>query len=43
LKVLFDGRIPSLEDVVFFKTSRYLSDDIASRINYTDSIDWNWD
>jgi hypothetical protein len=42
LKSLYDGKIPSLEDVVFFKTSRYLSDDMAKRINFTGEIDWNW-
>jgi len=39
----FDGRIPSLEDVLFFKTSRYLSPEIARQINYTDEVNWNWD
>ena len=42
LKSMFDGRIPSLEDVLFFKTSRYLSPEIAAMINYTDEVNWNW-
>jgi len=41
LKSVFDGRIPSLEDVLFFKTSRYLSPEIARQINYTDEVTWN--
>ena len=43
LKSVFDGRIPSLEDVLFFKTSRYLSPEIARQINYTDEVTWNWE
>ncbi|KAL3767782.1 hypothetical protein ACHAW5_000614 [Stephanodiscus triporus] len=43
LKSLFDGRIPLLEDVIFFKTSRYLSNEISAQINFTGTIDWNWD
>jgi len=43
LKSVFDGRIPSLEDVLFFKTSRYLSPEIARQINYTDQVTWNWE
>lgn len=42
MKTLFDGRIPSLKEVIFFKTSRYLSDEIASQINFTGEINWNW-
>ena len=43
LKSVFDGRIPSLEDVLFFKTSRYLSPEVARQINYTDEVTWNWE
>jgi hypothetical protein len=43
LKSKFDGRIPSLEDVLFFKTSRYLSPEIAAMINFTDDVNWNWE
>jgi hypothetical protein len=43
LKSVFDGRIPSLEDVLFFKTSRYLTPEIAAQINYTDELNWNWE
>jgi hypothetical protein len=42
LKSVYDGRIPSLEDVLFFKTSRYLSPEIAAQINFTDEVNWNW-
>lgn len=43
LKSVFDGRIPSLEDVLFFKTSRYLTPEIAAQINFTDEVNWNWE
>jgi hypothetical protein len=43
LKSVFDGRIPSLEDVLFFKTSQYLSPEIARQINYTDEVTWKWE
>lgn len=43
LKSVYDGRIPSLEDVLFFKTSRYLSPEIAAKINFTDEVNWNWE
>ena len=36
------GRIPSLEDVLFFKTSRVLTPEMAVIINFTGSIWWNW-
>ena len=36
------GRIPSLEDVLFFKTSRVLTPEVAVTINFTGSIWWNW-
>jgi hypothetical protein len=36
------GRIPSLDDVIFFKTSRILTPETASLINYTLEVDWNW-
>ena len=36
------GRIPSLDEVVFFKTSRILTPETASLINYTLEVDWNW-
>ena len=42
LREIYGGSLPTLEDVVFFKTSRLLPEDIAKRINYTDKIDWNW-
>ena len=43
LREIYGGELPKLEDVVFFKTSRLLPEDIAKRINYTDKINWNWD
>jgi hypothetical protein len=43
LKFVYDGRIPSLEDVLFFKTSRYLSPEIAAQINFTGKVNWNWE
>ena len=43
LRQIYGGNLPTLEDVVFFKTSRLLPEDIAKRINYTDKVDWNWD
>ena len=36
------GRIPSLDDVMFFKTSRILTPETASLINFTLRVDWNW-
>jgi len=42
LKAIFNGRIPMLEDVGFFKTSRYLSPEMAKQINYTGIVNWNW-
>ncbi|KAL3812052.1 hypothetical protein ACHAXA_010024, partial [Cyclostephanos tholiformis] len=42
LKAIFNGRVPSLDDVMFFKTSRLLPPDIASQINYTGIIHWKW-
>jgi len=42
LKSIFNGRIPTLEDVGFFKTSRYLSPEMAKQINYTGTVNWNW-
>lgn len=36
------GRIPSLNETLFFKTSRYLSEETAREINYTGLRDWNW-
>ena len=36
------GKIPSLEDVLFFKTSRVLTPETAVIINFTGSIWWNW-
>ena len=35
------GRILSLDQVVFFKTSRYLTPETASLINFTLRVDWN--
>ena len=42
LMALFDGKVPSLDDVIFFKTSRLLTPDIAAQINYTGKIHWKW-
>ena len=36
------GRIPSLDEVIFFKTSRILTPETADLINYTLPVDWNW-
>jgi hypothetical protein len=35
------GRIPSLDDVMFFKTSRWLTSKMANLINFTLEVDWN--
>eukprot|EP00571_Detonula_confervacea_P005396 CAMPEP_0172315492 /NCGR_PEP_ID=MMETSP1058-20130122/25359_1 /TAXON_ID=83371 /ORGANISM="Detonula confervacea, Strain CCMP 353" /LENGTH=364 /DNA_ID=CAMNT_0013029575 /DNA_START=127 /DNA_END=1221 /DNA_ORIENTATION=+ len=43
LKSIYDGKVPSLEDVVFFKTSRVLTPEIAAQINFTSKVNWNWD
>ncbi|KAI2508859.1 hypothetical protein MHU86_5593 [Fragilaria crotonensis] len=36
------GRIPSLDEVIFFKTSRILTPETADLINFTLEVDWNW-
>jgi len=36
------GRILSLEEAVFFKTSRLMSPEIAMELNYNYPLDWNW-
>ncbi|KAI2507395.1 hypothetical protein MHU86_7008 [Fragilaria crotonensis] len=36
------GRIPSLDEVIFFKTSRILTPETADLINYTLEVNWNW-
>ncbi|KAI2512764.1 hypothetical protein MHU86_1552 [Fragilaria crotonensis] len=36
------GRIPSLDEVIFVKTSRILTPETADIINFTLEVDWNW-
>ena len=36
------GKIPTLEEVMFFKTSRLLTEEIIELINFTGTITWNW-
>lgn len=36
------GKIPSLDEVIFFKTSRVLTPETAKQINYTLEVNWNW-
>ena len=36
------GKIPSLGEVIFFKTSRVLTEETARMINFTGTIWWNW-
>ena len=36
------GKIPSLSEVIFFKTSRILTKETAMLINFTGNIWWNW-
>ena len=36
------GKIPSLGEVMFFKTSRILTKETARLINFTGNIWWNW-
>ena len=36
------GRIPFLNETIFFKTSRVLSPETAKEIGYQGKIDWNW-
>lgn len=38
----YKGRMPRLQDTLFFKTSRVLTPEIAKEIGYTGKIDWNW-
>lgn len=41
LKAIY-GHIPSLNEVLFFKTSRYLPPDIKQQIGYEGRADWEW-
>mmetsp|Transcript_27997 Transcript_27997/g.51639 ORF Transcript_27997/g.51639 Transcript_27997/m.51639 type:complete len:367 (-) Transcript_27997:288-1388(-) len=43
LQSIYNGKVPSLKEVVFFKTSRLLTPEIAAQINYTGKINWNWE
>jgi hypothetical protein len=36
------GRVLDLEDTLFFKTSRIISDATAKEINYTLEVNWSW-
>jgi hypothetical protein len=36
------GKIPSLEEIMFFKTSRILTKETAELINFTGNIWWKW-
>jgi hypothetical protein len=36
------GAIPSLEQFMFFKTSRILTPETAKVINFTGKVWWNW-
>ena len=36
------GKVLSLDEVVFFKTSRILTPETAKLINFTLEVDWNW-
>ncbi len=36
------GKMPSLDETIFFKTSRILTPDMAKVINFTAVVDWNW-
>jgi len=38
----FGGRMPRLQDTIFFKTSRVLTPENCKEIGYTGKIDWNW-
>ncbi|KAI2495733.1 hypothetical protein MHU86_18792 [Fragilaria crotonensis] len=40
--VEYFGRVPSLDEVIFFKTSRILTPETADIINFTLEVDWNW-
>ena len=40
LRHVYGGRLPSLDEVTFFKTSRVISDDIAKQINLTGGVTW---
>jgi hypothetical protein len=42
LRRLYDGRIPFLNETVFFKSTRYLSPELAKEIGYNISIVDNW-
>lgn len=42
LKAIY-GHIPTLEEVFFFKTSRYLPPTIKKQIGYKGVTDWEWD
>lgn len=41
MKWIYGGEIPTLDELVFFKTSRFLPDEIKTRINFTGTYNWN--
>ena len=36
------GKLPNWQDVMFYKTSRYLPEDIATTIGFKGNITWKW-
>lgn len=43
LKSAYNGNLPSWPDLIFFKTTRYLSDDIAKTIGFKGNATWIWE
>ena len=37
------GKLPNWQDVMFYKTSRHLPEDIATTIGFKGNITWKWD
>jgi hypothetical protein len=42
MKELYGGDIPTLEQLMFFKTSRILTPETAKLINFNGTVWWNW-
>ena len=36
------GRVPRLDEIIFYKSSRVFPDHLAKEINYTLNVDWQW-
>lgn len=42
LQEAYGGRLPSIHETIFYKSSRVMTQEIAQLINWTRPINWNW-